>query len=99
MTATAAATVLPLPLPPPRPAAPGDVVGLGGRVAYVAQTAWVLNASLADNVTLGAPLEEARWSEVVQVGGTAGGTVVQVGLWCRWVGQVGWSATEATGLC
>ncbi|KAG2454612.1 hypothetical protein HYH02_000453 [Chlamydomonas schloesseri] len=46
--------------------APSDVVGLGGRVAYVAQTAWVLNATLADNVTLGAPLEEAKWSEVVQ---------------------------------
>ncbi|KAG2436423.1 hypothetical protein HXX76_006727 [Chlamydomonas incerta] len=50
----------------PNLSGPGDVVGLGGRVAYVAQTAWVLNASLADNVTLGAPLQEARWAEVVQ---------------------------------
>jgi hypothetical protein len=35
--------------------------------AFVRRQAWVLNATFADNVTLGEPLDEGRWAEVVEV--------------------------------
>ncbi|GLC77558.1 hypothetical protein PLESTF_001955200, partial [Pleodorina starrii] len=44
----------------------GDVVGLGGRVAYVAQQAWIVNATLAENVTMGKPLDEGKWARCVE---------------------------------
>ena len=42
-------------------------VALGGRVAYVAQTAWILNATLQDNVLFGQPFDQTRWDTVVKV--------------------------------
>ncbi|PNH09870.1 Multidrug resistance-associated protein 1 [Tetrabaena socialis] len=45
---------------------PGGVVGLGGRVAYVAQQAWVMNATLLENVTMGRPLDEGMWARCVE---------------------------------
>ncbi|GIL81581.1 hypothetical protein Vretimale_729 [Volvox reticuliferus] len=44
----------------------GDVVGLGGRVAYVAQQAWIINATLLENVTMGRPLDEEKWGRCIE---------------------------------
>lgn len=38
-----------------------------GSVAYVAQQAWILNQTLRNNVTFGAPDDEARFEESVRV--------------------------------
>ncbi|CAM9732984.1 unnamed protein product, partial [Hapterophycus canaliculatus] len=40
---------------------------IDGSVAYVAQTAWIINASLKDNVLMGRPFDEGRYREVLQV--------------------------------
>lgn len=42
-------------------------VSIDGSVAYVAQTAWIINASLKDNVLMGRPFDEARYLEVLEV--------------------------------
>lgn len=42
-------------------------VSIDGSVAYVAQTAWIINASLKDNVLMGRPLDEARYQRVLEV--------------------------------
>ncbi|EFJ44543.1 ABC transporter, partial [Volvox carteri f. nagariensis] len=44
----------------------GDVVGLGGRVAYVAQQAWIVNATVVENVTMGKPFDEEKWARCVE---------------------------------
>ncbi|GIL66378.1 hypothetical protein Vafri_19915, partial [Volvox africanus] len=44
----------------------GDVVGLGGRVAYVAQQAWIINATLLENVTMGKPVDEGKWERCIE---------------------------------
>ena len=36
-----------------------------GRLAYAAQEAWVLSATLRENILLGAPLDEARYRAVL----------------------------------
>ena len=43
----------------------GSVHCLGGRVAYVAQQAWIANATLKDNILFGAPLDAARWESTL----------------------------------
>lgn len=40
---------------------------IDGSVAYVAQTAWIINASLKDNVLMGRPFDEERYRQVLQV--------------------------------
>lgn len=42
-------------------------ISIDGSVAYVAQTAWIINASLRENVLMGRPFDEARYQEVLQV--------------------------------
>lgn len=42
-------------------------VALGGRLAYVAQQAWILNDTLINNVLFGQPFDEDRWNTVVKV--------------------------------
>eukprot|EP00752_Nemacystus_decipiens_P009274 g8285.t1 len=42
-------------------------ISVDGSVAYVAQTAWIINASLKDNVLMGRPLDEARYQRVLEV--------------------------------
>ena len=42
-------------------------IALGGRMAYVAQQAWILNDTLENNVLFGQPWDEARWNAVVEV--------------------------------
>jgi ATP-binding cassette, subfamily C (CFTR/MRP), member 1 len=37
----------------------GDVV-FGGSVAYVPQTAWIMNATLRDNITFGRDFDEDK---------------------------------------
>lgn len=43
------------------------VVAIDGSVAYVAQTAWIINASLKDNILMGRPLDERRYQKVLEV--------------------------------
>jgi ATP-binding cassette, subfamily C (CFTR/MRP), member 1 len=40
-------------------------VAVGGRVAYVAQSAWILNATLRDNILFGSPYDVKRYREVL----------------------------------
>ena len=42
-------------------------VALSGSVGYCAQTAWIQNASLRDNVLFGLPYDERRYREVLKV--------------------------------
>ena len=38
---------------------------MGGRLAYVAQQAWIVNDSLQKNVLFGQELEQQRWDSCV----------------------------------
>lgn len=40
--------------------------GLDGRVAYCAQSAWIQNATVRDNVLFGRPLDRARYAETLR---------------------------------
>lgn len=40
-------------------------VRMGGRLAYVAQQAWIVNDSLQKNVLFGHELEQQRWDSCV----------------------------------
>ena len=42
-------------------------VAVGGRVAYVAQTAWIINDSVQENVVLGSDFDAARYRMAVEV--------------------------------
>lgn len=42
-------------------------ITLQGRVAYAAQSAWILNATVRDNVLFGRPYDEDRYHKVLQV--------------------------------
>ncbi|KAI9354109.1 hypothetical protein DFJ73DRAFT_320268 [Zopfochytrium polystomum] len=37
-----------------------------GSVSYVAQTAWLLNATIRDNITMGLPMDEERYRQTLQ---------------------------------
>lgn len=41
-------------------------VMLKGRVAYVAQTAWILNATVRDNILFGAPYDKEKYQKVLK---------------------------------
>ena len=43
-------------------------VRVGGRVAYAAQQAWIVNATVQGNVTFGRPFDQERWEQAVEVG-------------------------------
>ncbi|GAM21228.1 hypothetical protein SAMD00019534_044030 [Acytostelium subglobosum LB1] len=38
-----------------------------GKIAYVAQQAWIINASLKDNIVFGSPYDEERYNRVIEV--------------------------------
>ena len=40
-------------------------IDIDGSVAYVAQTAWIINATLRDNILLGLPFDEERYNAVL----------------------------------
>lgn len=42
-------------------------VTLNGKVAYAAQSPWILNATLRDNILFGQPMNEAKYNEVIRV--------------------------------
>lgn len=44
-----------------------DLPQVGGRLAYVPQQAWIMNATLKENVLFGKPFDEQRWDEVIEV--------------------------------
>ncbi|KAI9354139.1 hypothetical protein DFJ73DRAFT_959118 [Zopfochytrium polystomum] len=37
-----------------------------GSVAYVAQTAWLLNTTIRDNITMGSPMDESRYRHTLE---------------------------------
>ena len=41
-------------------------VRVGGQLALVAQQAWIINASVRDNILLGRDLDDARWEACVE---------------------------------
>lgn len=41
-------------------------VAVKGQVAYVAQTAWILNATVRDNILFGAPYDEEKYKRVLK---------------------------------
>lgn len=43
----------------------GEVV-LRGKVAYAAQTPWILNATVRDNICFGLPLDESKYYQVIK---------------------------------
>lgn len=43
----------------------GSKVALHGSVAYVAQTAWILNKTLRDNILFGLPYDRERYEQVI----------------------------------
>ncbi|RDA84774.1 hypothetical protein CP532_0999 [Ophiocordyceps camponoti-leonardi (nom. inval.)] len=44
---------------------PDPETGLANTVAYVAQAAWLVNANIRDNILFAAPLDEARYRDVI----------------------------------
>lgn len=44
----------------------GGSSGLRGSVSYVAQEAWIFNASVRDNILFGSVFDETRYREVVR---------------------------------
>ncbi|KAI8826360.1 hypothetical protein BJ741DRAFT_714629 [Chytriomyces cf. hyalinus JEL632] len=44
----------------------GDLYRANGAVSYVAQTAWIQNASVRENITFGEPFDLARYNKVVK---------------------------------
>jgi ATP-binding cassette, subfamily C (CFTR/MRP), member 1 len=42
-------------------------ISLTGQVAYAAQSPWILNASLRDNILFGLPMDQDRYNRVLQV--------------------------------
>ena len=43
----------------------GSNVVLNGNVAYVAQTAWILNKTVRDNILFGLPYDEDKYNKVI----------------------------------
>jgi len=43
----------------------GSNVVLNGKVAYVAQTAWILNKTVRDNILFGLPYDEDKYNKVI----------------------------------
>lgn len=54
------------PDPPSEPEASSKPLRVEGRIAYVAQTAWIQNCSLRENVLFGRPYEEGWYYEVLE---------------------------------
>ena len=48
------------------PIVEGDVK-VSGRVAYVAQTAWILNSTVKDNILFGKPCDKAKYEKALRV--------------------------------
>ncbi len=46
---------------------------VGGAIAYAGQQAFIVNATLQDNVTFGQDLDEERWKMCVDVSGSVWG--------------------------
>ncbi len=44
---------------------PDSVVRVGGRVAYAAQTAFIINETVRENVLFGLPFDEPRYDQAV----------------------------------
>ncbi|KAJ1479970.1 P-loop containing nucleoside triphosphate hydrolase protein, partial [Baffinella frigidus] len=47
------------------PCKEGSVSVIEGRLGYVPQQAWVLNASVKDNILMGQPFDEAKYARAV----------------------------------
>jgi ABC-type multidrug transport system fused ATPase/permease subunit len=40
-------------------------IGINGSIAYAAQSPWILNATLRDNITFGKPFNQERYDEII----------------------------------
>ena len=45
----------------------GSTISVKGRVAYAAQSPWILNTSVRDNILFGSPFDEERYHHVLEV--------------------------------
>jgi len=41
-------------------------ISLNGKVAYAAQSSWILNASVRDNITFGLPYEKEKYEKIIR---------------------------------
>jgi ABC-type transport system involved in cytochrome bd biosynthesis fused ATPase/permease subunit len=53
-------------LPDPRKATYDHDTGLFNTVAYAAQSAWLLNATIRENILFGEPYDAQRYAEVIR---------------------------------
>ncbi|KAF9143708.1 hypothetical protein BGX30_014957 [Mortierella sp. GBA39] len=44
-------------------------IRMSGRIAYVPQQAWIVNATLQDNVTFGAPFDKIKYERIIYASG------------------------------
>lgn len=44
-----------------------NILQVAGSVAYVAQTSWIVNDTLRENVLLGAPFDPLRYRNAIEV--------------------------------
>jgi ABC-type bacteriocin/lantibiotic exporter with double-glycine peptidase domain len=47
----------------------GSVSIVSGKIGYVPQQAWVVNASLRDNILMGEDMDHDRYAEAIHVSG------------------------------
>lgn len=52
-------------------------VRVGGSVAYVAQSAWIINATVKENILMGKPFDEEKYNAAIE----ASQLVVDMGVW------------------
>ena len=43
----------------------GSSITLNGKVAYVAQSAWILNKTVRENILFGMPFDQAKYDKVI----------------------------------
>lgn len=53
-------------LPDPRYAVVDPLTGMTSGIAYVAQTAWLQNATVRDNIIFGQPYDKSRYDKVIK---------------------------------
>ena len=44
----------------------GGTISVSGSIAYVAQSAWIINDTVRGNITFGKPFDQARYDAVVE---------------------------------
>lgn len=55
-------------------------IGIGGRIAYVAQQAWIVNATVKENVVFHKGMDADKWNECIEVRRVRAALMVAVAL-------------------